>query len=178
MKNMVSKIKIIGRENAADINIKNEAFQRFGHMVPTYQNDQWSYTIRESEAVTWQCFPDEHYDFESMERDFVFIGAYVDEVCVGLAVLENQWHKYMYLSDLKVNSAWRRQNIASRILDEACRYAYGKGYRGIWTIGQDNNPGACLFYIKNGFRIGGLDTEVYTGTNQEGKKNIYFYKDA
>ena len=38
--------------------------------------------------------------------------------------------------------------------------------------------GACLFYLKNGFRIGGFDTEVYQGTRQEGKADIYFYLDC
>lgn len=49
---------------------------------------------------------------------------------------------------------------------------------GLWTIGQDNNLAACLFYVNNGFRIGGLDTDVYIGTKQEGKADIYFYKDT
>ena len=43
---------------------------------------------------------------------------------------------------------------------------------------QDNNLSACLFYLKNGFRIGGLDTEVYGGTNQEGKADILFYTEC
>ena len=42
-------------------------------------------------------------------------------------------------------------------------------------MGQDNNLAACQFYIKSGFRIGGVDTEVYNGTSQEGKADIIFY---
>lgn len=42
----------------------------------------------------------------------------------------------------------------------------------------DNNLGACLFYIKRGFVIGGLNTNVYKGTKQEGKADIYFYCDV
>ena len=56
--------------------------------------------------------------------------------------------------------------------------ALAKGYRGIYTQAQDNNPSACLFYLRAGFRIGGLDTEVYKGTNQDGKSDILFYLDA
>ena len=48
---------------------------------------------------------------------------------------------------------------------------------GLYTIGQDDNLGACRFYLKAGFRIGGLDTEVYKGTKQEGKSDILFYLD-
>ena len=39
---------------------------------------------------------------------------------------------------------------------------------------DDNNLSACLFYIKTGFKIGGLDTNVYKGTKQEGKADIFF----
>ena len=40
---------------------------------------------------------------------------------------------------------------------------------------QDNNPGAFLFYLNSGFYIGGLDTNVYRHTSQEGKADILLY---
>ena len=52
------------------------------------------------------------------------------------------------------------------------------GYSGIYTQAQDNNLAACLFYIKTGFYIGGLDTNIYRGTAQEGKADIVFYLDC
>ena len=55
--------------------------------------------------------------------------------------------------------------------------ALENGYHGIYTIGQDNNLSADLFYLKNGFEIGGFNTQVYKGTKQEGKSDIYFYLD-
>ncbi len=50
--------------------------------------------------------------------------------------------------------------------------------QGVYTIGQDNNLSACLFYLRNGFEIGGFDNRVYRGTGQEGKANILFYRDC
>ena len=171
-------IKFIGRENAGDINIKNESFKLFGRMLPCYQDGKWSYSTIENEEIGWDLFPDENYDFESMEKDHVFIGAYDGSVCVGLAILRHQWNKYIYLHDLKVNSAYRGQHIATKMIDVTYKYATEHGYRGVWTIGQDNNLAACLFYVNNGFRIGGLDTDVYIGTGLEGNADIYFYKDS
>lgn len=69
------------------------------------------------------------------------------------------------------------RGIAAKLLDGACRRAGELGYRGVWTIGQDNNLSACLLYLHTGFRIGGLDTEVYRGTRQEGKADVYFYRE-
>lgn len=171
-------IRFIEEEHASDINIKNEPFKLFGWMRPSYQDGKWSFSTVENENIEWQRFPDENYDYEKMKKDYIFVGAYDGLVCVGLAILQKQWYKYIYLYDLKVNHSYRRQHIATKMIDVSCAYAKENGYRGIWTMGQDNNLAACLFYVKNGFRIGGLDTDVYIGTSQEGKSDIYFYKDA
>lgn len=171
-------IRFLDKARASDINLKNEPFQLFGRMLPCYQDGRWSYTTVETGKISWELFPDEAYDFEKMEKDHVFIGAYDGSACVGLAILQRQWHKYIYLHDLKVSRAYRGRHIAAKMIDTAGLYAREHGYRGIWAIAQDNNLAACLFYVNSGFRIGGLDTEVYTGTSQEGKSDIYFYKDA
>lgn len=42
-------------------------------------------------------------------------------------------------------------------------------YAGLYTVGQDNNLNACLFYLSFGFEIGGLDTKIYENTKQSGK---------
>lgn len=171
-------IRFIGKEHAADINIKNEPFQLFGRMLPCYQDEKWSFSTEKNKSVEWDIFPDENYDYEQMKQDYIFIGAYDGTACIGLAILQKQWHKYLYLYDLKVNRSYRGQHIAARMVDVSCTYAKEHGYRGVWTIGQNNNLAACLFYVNHGFRIGGLDTDVYLGTSQEGKADIYFYRDA
>ncbi len=105
------------------------------------------------------CFPDENYSYDEMIRNSLFIGAYDDGKCIGLAIVQDAFFKYLYLYDLKV-----KQTTVSKESELA--------YRGIYTQAQDNN------YLRAGFRIGGLDTEVYKGTNQEGKSDILFYLDA
>lgn len=177
MKTKIITTKIIRKENASDINIKNEAFQLTGRMLPSYQDGTWSFTVEKNDKEEWDIFPDENYDFDEMEAEYVFIGAYDGDVCIGLAILQQRWNKYIYLYDLKVNGEYRGQGIGSKLIEASYKYALEQGYCGVWTIGQDNNLSACLFYVKNGFRIGGLDTEVYKGTNQEGKYDIKFYLD-
>lgn len=171
-------IRLLEAQDASDINIKNEPFLLFGKMLPSYQNGKWNYSISKNEKTEWDIFPDENYNFETMKNEHIFLGAYDGSNCIGLAILKHQWNKYIYLYDLKVNSAYRGQHIATRLIETAYKYAVEHDYRGIWTIGQDNNLAACLFYINTGFRIGGLDTDVYSGTKQEGNADIYFYKDS
>ena len=78
---------------------------------------------------------------------------------------------------MKVNNRYRKMGVGKALIQKAKTVAQQNGYRGIYTQGQDNNVEACLFYLQTGFVIGGLDTKVYQGTPQEGKKGIYFYLD-
>lgn len=174
------EIREIDAAHKAGINIPNEPFPLFGRMEVSRTDGKWGHSevLFDAESVSEMCFPDENYDFEEMKADNVFLGAYDGETCVGLAVLQEAFFKYMYLSDLKVSRACRGQGVGRALMEKAGEVCKARGYRGLYTIGQDNNLGACRFYLKTGFRVGGLDTEVYRGTNQEGKADILFYLDA
>ena len=172
-------IKLIDREHRQDINIPNEPFALWGRMIPSYKDEEWSYTVEHlnPQDVSEMCFPDENYDYMEMCNNSIFIGAYDGGKCIGLAILKDALLKYMYLYDLKVNKEYRNQGVASLLITRAKEAAVERGYHGIYTLGQDNNLSACLFYLKYGFHIGGLDTNVYKGTTQEGKADILFYLD-
>ena len=170
-------IRIINREHKQDINIPNEPFSLFGRMIPTYVDEKWNYSVEKFDAEQQMCFPDENYSYDNMAENSTFIGAYDNEKCIGLAIMREDFLKYMYLYDLKVNSAYRKCGVAIALIKRAEAIAKEKGYVGIYTKGQDNNLGACFFYIKTGFHIGGFDSNVYKGTKQEGKSDIIFYLD-
>ena len=143
----------IDRDHKADIRIPNEPFSLFGRIIPSYQNGKWEYQLVRyaPEDVSEMCFPDENYDFDSMQ-DCVCLGAYDNEACIGLAILQPGPFRYMHLYDLKVARKYRRQNVGRMLI---C--------------------GAFLFYLNSGFYIGGLDTNVYRHTGQEGKADILLY---
>ena len=172
-------VKIIDNDHKSDINIPNQPFSLFGLMQPSYNDGKWDYKTElfSEDKISEMCFPDENYDYAELSENSVFVGAYDDEKCIGLAILQQAFFKYMYLYDLKVNSDYRNKHIGAMLIEKSKEVALEQGYRGIYTQGQDNNLGACLFYLKNGFVIGGLDTHVYTGTSQEGKSDILFYLD-
>lgn len=169
--------KIIDREHKGDINIPNQPFQLFGRMVPSYKDEKWSYEIVRfaEEDITEMCFPDENYDYDELSRNSAFVGAYDGDVCIGLAILQQAMFKYMYLYDLKVNGDYRGRHVGAMLIEASKKVALEQGYRGLYTQGQDNNLAACLFYLRSGFVIGGLDTYIYRGTSQEDKKDILFY---
>ena len=173
------EVREIHEARRADIRLPNEPFPLFGRMEVSRVDGQWSHqeVLFAADQVSEMCFPDENYDYDAMKRDCVFLGVYDGEQCVGLAVLQEAMFKYLYLYDLKVSRAYRGQGAARALIEKSSEVSKARGYRGLYTIGQDDNLGACRFYLQAGFRIGGLDTEVYKGTKQEGKSDILFYLD-
>lgn len=169
-------IRPIETSNQGDINLPNEAFDLVGTMVPSLKSGQWRYEVQYFETPTTMRFPDENYDFDAMKASYLALGAYLDGTCVGLAILEHQMFKHLYLYDLKVSQSARGHGVGTRLIEAAAKLASKHGYLGLFTIAQDNNLKACQFYLKNGFEIGGVNTHVYRGTSQADKTNIYFYR--
>ena len=80
-------------------------------------------------------------------------------------------------ADLKVAASCRGKGIGKALMDAGLQEASNRNYRGIYLQAQDDNLGACLFYLKCGFQIGGFDNRVYGGTSQAHKADILFYLD-
>lgn len=169
------EIKQITRENAGDVRLQNEPFLMPGRFVPELKNGLWSYRTEPFENVETMVFPEENYDFKELSGKGVLFGAYEDGKCIGVAIYQDCWLKYMYLYDLKVSGAARGKGVGKALIQAGLEAARERGYLGLYTQAQDNNLNACLFYLKAGFEIGGFDNHVYNGTSQEGKADIIFY---
>ncbi len=158
-----------------DAQLKNEPFTLWGRMIPALHDGVWSYRTERFAEEKEMCFPDEPYDLEKEKG--IFLGAYEDGACIGLAVLRRHMFRYLYLDDLKVCRDRRRSGVGGRLIQACMEEAQTLEMIGIYTVGQDNNLSACLFYISQGFSIGGFDNRAYRGTIQEDKADIYFYRD-
>lgn len=170
-------IKEITAESKADLLLKNEPFELRGRMIVLRTQEEWQHETVAFEETTTMTFPDENYDYEAITADGFVVGAYDGDACIGLAIMKNDWFKYMFLYDLKVNQAYRKQGVGKKLIEAAYAMAKARGYRGIFTMGQDNNLNACEFYLRSGFVIGGYNTQSYRYTPQEDKADIYFYLD-
>lgn len=175
------QIRPIDKAHAADILLKNDSFPLTGFLRPAYADGQWTYTVEHlpENRVTTMCFPDEAYDYDALTGSGArFLGAYDGEDCVGFILLKPGFFKYMYVENLLVRAANRRQGVGRQLIAAAAQLALSLGERGLYLQAQDHNLAACLFYLRCGFFIGGLDTQVYAGTSQAGKHDIIFYLDA
>lgn len=165
----------VTKEKELDLRLPNESFDLVGKLDVSRVNNEWLYDTELFDQTETMTFPDEDYKFEDVHEKGFAIGAYENNICVALAVYEHNWNKYLFLNDLKVNREFRKQGVASELIKQGQAFAQKFGYKGIYTIGQDNNLAACQFYLKQGFVIGGLNTNDYKHTPQEGKADIYFY---
>lgn len=172
-------IKIITKDNEEGLLLSNNPFAISGELVVKRNSDCWSYDIkRYSQAkMRWQTFPDENYSLKDVNNTGFALGAFDNNQSIGLAIFQDQRTKYLYLADLKVSKKYRRRGVAKLLLNKAKKLAEAQKYLGFWVIAQNNNLGACLFYLKYGFIIGGLDTKVYDHSSQAEKQNVHFYYD-
>ena len=182
MKNEDVKIEIrpITEENEEALALPNDPFLLEGRVTPIFDGKAWSYEITEfpEEEIREDCFPDENYSLANMEKGFHGLAIYVDGVCAGYALLFEHWNKWLYLDNLLISARYRRLGLGSRLMDAALELAASLGKYGVWLICQDNNLQAMRFYLNNGFTLGGMNLRVYEGTGQEGKADLYLYRDV
>lgn len=169
--------QLIDFDNRGDLGLKNEPFELFGRMKIDRLNNNWSYEVEIFTHKRTMAFPDERYHLQEINQNGFALGAYDDSNCVGLAIYQKHWNKYLYLKDLKVNRDHRKLGIGNQLIKEGLRRAVQLGYKGVYAVCQDNNLASCQFYLKIGFQIGGFNDFDYNYTTQSGKSDIYFYLD-
>ncbi len=170
------EIRRIDGSRGKDARLPNQPFTLWGRLVPALREGKWTYSVEKWERTREDCFPDENYD--PATDDAAFLGAYDGDTCVGLAVLRREMFRYLYLDDLKVDRAYRGQGVGALLIGACLEEARRLSLRGVYAICQDNNLSACLFYLRQGFEIGGFDNRSYRGTSQEDKANLFFYRDC
>src|SRR5699024_400589 len=113
--------KKITAENKEDLLLPNEPFDLWGQLIVNRENNVWSYEIERFKEVETMVFPNENYEFDQIHKNGFAIGAYHEEECIGLAIYENHWNKYLYLSDLKVKQAFRKRGgeLAAMVMIDA-----------------------------------------------------------
>lgn len=174
---MVEVRKII-QENQNDLFLKNEPFSMPGRFVPSLSDGKWSYRIEKFQTVCAMTFPDEAYDFVKIQQEGFAFAAYDNGRCIGLIVVKETFWKYLYVHDLKVSTRERGKGVGTALMHAAKAEAIRRGAQGLYLHAQDNNLNACLFYLREGFAIGGFDNRLYTGTCHQGNADITFYWDA
>lgn len=111
-------------------------------------------------------YPPEEIDYRSYLNDpdkAVYL-ATLDGRAAGQVRLSCAWNRFAWVEDLVVDAGCRKQCVGRALLEQAAQWARLKNLAGIRLETQNTNPGACRFYQRCGFILGGFDRFLYRAT--------------
>lgn len=160
-------IKKLSVSNIGDINKCDSAFVINSKLIPHYEpeNRRILYNVVPVTEYVKQYGPHELYkiDYSSYigSADNTAFIAYVDGRVAGQIVVSRNWNRFSSIEDIRVDAKFRRQGIGRALLKHAETWVRKNSFPGIMVETQDTNVGACRFYEKYGFVLGGFDTHLY-----------------
>ena len=175
------KIEKLTLDNKHDLHTPNQPFDVIGCLELCFEKGKWSYCEVLSGTVTKKQYP----DFDgALAEDYIKgngRGAYlvyVEEKCVGQILLSKSWNKYAQIEDISVAQEYRGQGIGTALIKKAEEWAENNRLSALSAECQDNNILASRFLQKNGFMIGGVNTELYSalGEQYSTETAVFWYK--
>jgi GNAT superfamily N-acetyltransferase len=110
-------------------------------------------------------------------QELRFVGAFEDGTLIGMLTWKYEtWNRMVWLCDIRVREEHRRKGLGARLLEDLKWAAMRQDARGIMLETQNTNAPAVEFYLKEGFRLIGLNSELY-GLPDRGPAEIalFFY---
>ena len=158
-----ARIVELTAQRLSDMNRANEPFEVIGRVCPALFDGQWTYAEALDDVPSEKLYPVDNVDYSAYigSPDRIVYLAYDGDACVGQIVLRRDWNKYAFIEDIAVARAARGHGVGSALIGAAEAWARQAGLRGLALETQDTNVWACRFYRKQGFRLGGVNTELY-----------------
>ncbi|OWR31961.1 GNAT family N-acetyltransferase [Saccharibacillus sp. O23] len=171
------RIERFGIEHIPYVNDANETFPIFGRLVPSLQGGEWSHEEELFAETRFIQFPEDRLDWESYigSSDKAIFLAFYGAECIGQIRLVRDWTHYAYIENIAVRGSHRGRGVAGRLMEQAEAWAKEQELIGLSLEAQDDNLAACRFYLKQGMKLGGVDT-LKQAINPEIEATLYFYK--
>ncbi|WP_336780992.1 GNAT family N-acetyltransferase [Paenibacillus illinoisensis] len=160
-----------------DINKTNDSFVIYGRVVPSLQSGRWSYTEELYDEARETRFPDDNLDWSqyiNREEQALFL-AYMNNTCIGQIRIIKDWNRLCYIENIATKKDYRGSGVGKLLLHKAEAWAKQRKLIGMSLEAQDDNLGACRFYVKQGFILGGADT-LKQSYNPNIETTLYWYK--
>ncbi len=160
-----------------DINKTNDYFKVFGKVVPSFQSGKWSFEEKLFDETKEIRFPDDKLDWSRYinQEDKALFLAYQNNNCIGQIRIIKDWNRFCYIENIATKKEFREYGIGKLLLTKAEEWAKQRKLIGISLEAQDSNLGACRFYVKQGFILGGVDT-LKQSYNPNIETTLYWYK--
>jgi streptothricin acetyltransferase len=154
-----------------------EAFEIIGRLVPNYDGKEWSISETLLDTPYMKTYPNDIFDpkmYVDNPNEAAFI-AMLDGLRVGSIRVGRRWNKNAFIDDLVVDQTHRGRGVGTMLMDAAVYWGKENDYYGISLETQDNNLLACRFYLKYGFKLGGIDCHSYDAFPNREETALYFY---
>jgi len=157
---------------------KQEPFDIIGRLVPIYNGKEWV-TYEEFLDVPYtKTYRDDVYKTDKYIDNFdgaAFVAIF-DGKCVGCLRISRRWNNNALVDDLLVDADHRGHGVGTMLMDAAVQWSRENEYHGVSLETQDYNLLACRFYIKYGFKLGGIDRHVNDAFDASRYETaLYFY---
>ncbi|MEU6983438.1 GNAT family N-acetyltransferase [Streptomyces sp. NPDC046324] len=97
-----------------------------------------------------------------------------DDTPVGfIAVGVEEWNRRLVVHQVTVHADHRGRGIGGELMRRALAHGRERGARTAWLEVTSVNVPAVRAYRRMGFRLCGLDTTLYTGTESEGETALF-----
>jgi len=150
-------------KNLQDINKPNPSFDVIGKIVPTFIDEEWSFSECLYADSYEKSYPNEERQWEDYidNPDRIVFLYYDNHECVGQVILRTNWNNYVLIENMAVSKSHRGKGIGKQLMQKSVEWAKSKNLHGLVAETQDINLLACRFYNKMGFQIGVVDTMLY-----------------
>ena len=93
--------------------------------------------------------------------------AWLDSELAGQVLLEVYENNLCRIRDIRVAVSFRRRGVGEAMIALASDWAKKRALLGLYAETQDVNAGACQFFTKCGFQLGGVDMLRYAARSKE-----------
>ena len=171
----------ITNDNKVNLHCANQPFDVIGRLDIRFIDGEWVSNEVMFDIITRKQYPNYNganaSDYiNSNDRQVYF--AFNGSECVGQILLSKSWNGYAHIEDISVGEVFRCKGVGTLLLSKACDWAKENGLSALSLECQDNNVYASRFLIKNGFKIGGVNAELYAmlGEPYSNETAVFWYK--
>lgn len=115
----------------------------------------------------WETTSEDLEELNTIIEQGNSFGAYVNEELTGWIICEQRsWNNSFYIENILINEKHRRQGIGIMLIKSTIKEARKLNCRVIELETQNTNYPAIQFYRRMGFNITGLNTRLYSNTEE------------
>ncbi|WP_369903061.1 GNAT family N-acetyltransferase [Bacillus manliponensis] len=178
-------IKKIELEDLGNLTEIDDSFHIDSKLVLSMVDNTIAYTVKDIPSYKKSYLEDSYIENQEDVQDYreyidnpnkVMFLAFMNQHLIGQVIVKRHWNGFAYVEDIKVDKQFRKLGVGKRLLEKVKFWTQANEMPGIMLETQTNNVGACKFYEKSGFVIGGFDFLIYKGIHAESDEAaIYWY---